>query len=74
MTSHAAPGSPRKLLANPTTAARLTAFFPYHADGMADMITLADGLLRAVAGILDAEAARHERLPGKSGARLELDR
>jgi L-ascorbate metabolism protein UlaG (beta-lactamase superfamily) len=42
MASHAAPGSPRKLLlANPTTAARFTAFSPYHAGGMADLITLA---------------------------------
>jgi ribonuclease BN (tRNA processing enzyme) len=42
MTSHAAPGSPRKLLlANPTSAARFTAFSPYHAGGMADVITLA---------------------------------
>jgi L-ascorbate metabolism protein UlaG (beta-lactamase superfamily) len=42
MTSYAAPGSPRKLLlANPTTTARFTAFSPYHAGGMADMITLA---------------------------------
>jgi L-ascorbate metabolism protein UlaG (beta-lactamase superfamily) len=42
MASHATPGSPRKLLlANPTTTARFTAFSPYHAGGMADMITLA---------------------------------
>lgn len=42
MASHAAPGSPRKLLlANPTTTARFTAFSPYHAGGMADMITIA---------------------------------
>ena len=42
MASHAAPGSPRKLLlANPTTTARFTAFSPYHAGGMADVITLA---------------------------------
>jgi ribonuclease BN (tRNA processing enzyme) len=42
MTSHAAPDSPRKLLlANPTSAARFTAFSPYHAGGMADVITLA---------------------------------
>jgi L-ascorbate metabolism protein UlaG (beta-lactamase superfamily) len=42
MASHAAAGSPRKLLlANPTTAARFTAFSPYHAGGMADLVTLA---------------------------------
>jgi L-ascorbate metabolism protein UlaG (beta-lactamase superfamily) len=42
MVSYATPGSPRKLLlANPTTAARFTAFSPYHAGGMADVITLA---------------------------------
>lgn len=42
MASYAAPGSLRKLLlANPTTAARFTAFSPYHAGGMADVITLA---------------------------------
>lgn len=42
MASYAAPGSPRKLLlANPTTAARFTAFSPYHVGGMADVITLA---------------------------------
>jgi L-ascorbate metabolism protein UlaG (beta-lactamase superfamily) len=42
MASHAAPGSPRKLLlANPTATTRFTAFSPYHAGGMADVITLA---------------------------------
>jgi len=41
MTSHAT-GTGRKLLAaNPTVAARFTAFSPYHAGGMADVVTLA---------------------------------
>jgi L-ascorbate metabolism protein UlaG (beta-lactamase superfamily) len=39
--SHAASGDRKLLLANPTTTARFTAFSPYHAGNMADVITLA---------------------------------
>jgi ribonuclease BN (tRNA processing enzyme) len=41
MVSHAVSGDRKLLLVNPTTAARFTAFSPYHAGGMADVITLA---------------------------------
>ena len=41
MASHAAPGQRKLLIANPTTTARLAAFSPYHAGGMADVLTLA---------------------------------
>ncbi|MBV9450771.1 MAG: MBL fold metallo-hydrolase [Streptosporangiaceae bacterium] len=81
MASHAAPGSPRKLLlANPTTTARFTAFSPYHAGGMADVITLAHpateghGELAVKVGDLTVHAvpAAHTEEAGRHRAAIGL--
>jgi L-ascorbate metabolism protein UlaG (beta-lactamase superfamily) len=81
MASHAAAGSPRKLLlANPTTAARFTSFSPYHAGGMADVITLAhpatDGYGEPAAKVGDltihAVPAAHTEEAGRHRAAIGL--
>jgi len=41
MTSYAAPGVRKTVLANPTTAERFGRFSPYHLGGMTDLVTLA---------------------------------
>jgi len=41
MASHTVAGERTMLAANPTAAARFAAFSPYHAGGMADLVTLA---------------------------------
>ena len=80
MASHAAAGERTILAANPTAAARFSAFSPYHAGGMADMVILAhpetegDGEPSVKVGDLNVHAvpAAHTEEPGHRHSAIGL--
>lgn len=80
MASHTTTGGRKTLVANPTAAGRFAAFSPYHAGGMADLVTLAhpttdgDGEPSIKAGDLTIHAvpAAHTEEPGRHHSAIGL--